>query len=578
MELTRNRKLIDRKFTEFFFPTVINTMSSSLSFIVDGIIVSALLGPTAMAAVNASMPVSQVISMLAALIGIGAAGCISVSFGRRMREKADRDFSAAAVMIVVTGILLVVLQAVFFDRICGILLRNEAISPLIRDYYRNIVWGAPIMMLTPAIAHVMRAEGQAKSASMVILVCNILNLVFDVIFIRFFGMGIGGASLATVTANIAGVIAMCAVYICTPKRTVHFRFDGILHEMAEVLRTGLPAAFGMGLLAVKINFINNLVSGIAGSGGVVAFSICISCLMFMSMFISGAAQTMMPILGIYYGERDRAGVKFVVRRAVKILMICAAVSVIILEAAPQLLLLIYRIQDAAAADIVKTAVRLFSISLPGTALSFLLLYYYMTVERRTLSTVISVVNGLAAIIPCALLLSKMMGITGVWLAFTAAELVTIGTVLLLEKGKLFALPNWEDRELMSLSADGNTIREAAHQLHGGLAGCGTGRGTALQITIAAEEIMENSREYNEGKTIQYDVLLRQTNEGLMLSVTDNGKAFDPLIYTKQETEEDLFEIDHIRMLKSISKRVDYHRVIGLNKTYAYIAESKEADQ
>ena len=585
-------------------------MSASLSFIVDGIIVSALLGPNAMAAVNASMPVSQVFSMLAALFGIGAAGCISVAFGRRLREKADRDFSAAAVLLLITGVLLVVLQTVFFKQICGILLKNEAISPLIEAYYRNLVWGAPMLMLTPAIAHLMRAEGQAKLASAVILACNILNLIFDVVFIKFFGMGIGGASLATVAANITGIIVMFARYVMTSKRTVHFRSDGILHEMGEVLRTGLPAAFGMGLLAVKINFINNLVSRLAGSGGVVAFSICISCLMFMSMFISGAAQTMMPILGIYYGERDRAGVKFTVRKALTVLMICAGISLVILEAAPQLLLMVYGIKDAGVAAIVEPAIRIFSVSLPGTALSFLLLYYYMTVEKRSLSTVISLVNGLIAIIPCALLLSSFMGITGVWVAFSAAEVITIGVVLILEKGKLFDLPEWQDRELLGLSCDGDTIREAVRGLHDGLmrimaqegasgqegseaqgrssgqegseaqdrsSGPYSGSKTALLITIAAEEIMENSREYNNGKPLQYDLLLRRTNEGLMLSITDNGKAFDPLIYTKQEETSDLFAVDHIRMLRSISKKVDYHRVIGLNKTYAYIGDSKEAN-
>ena len=66
------------------------------------------------------------------------------------------------------------------------------------------------------------------------------------------------------------------------------------------------------------------------------------------------------------------------------------------------------------------------------------------------------------------------------------------------------------------------------------------------------------------------MLLRVLNEGLMLSVTDNGKAFDPTIYTRQEEDLDRYAVDHIRMLLSISKSVDYHRVIGLNKTCAII--------
>ena len=97
--------------------------------------------------------------------------------------------------------------------------------------------------------------------------------------------------------------------------------------------------------------------------------------------------------------------------------------------------------DEAVRALVIRAVRIFAFSLAGTALNFLLLYFYMAVEKRWLSTVISVVNGLAAIVPCALLLSMIWGIDGVWTAFSAAELFTLLAVLILEKGRLFRIEN-----------------------------------------------------------------------------------------------------------------------------------------
>ena len=194
MDLTRSRTLIDRKYMEYFIPTIANTMATSLSFIVDGIIVSVLLGENAMAAVNACLPVSQIISMAAALFGLGASGRISVAFGRRERDAANRAFTALLTLLLCGGILLTAAQLALFAPITRLLLKNETLAPLISEYYRTLAWGTPFMLLMPAIAHLMRAEGQAKLASSVILIGNAANLILDVVFIRVFQMGIGGAS------------------------------------------------------------------------------------------------------------------------------------------------------------------------------------------------------------------------------------------------------------------------------------------------------------------------------------------------------------------------------------------------
>lgn len=54
MELRRNDRLITKKYKEYFIPTILMTMSSSMAIIVDGIIVGNLLGANALAAVNVS--------------------------------------------------------------------------------------------------------------------------------------------------------------------------------------------------------------------------------------------------------------------------------------------------------------------------------------------------------------------------------------------------------------------------------------------------------------------------------------------------------------------------------------------
>ncbi|MGN0278316.1 MAG: hypothetical protein ACI4C4_03075 [Lachnospiraceae bacterium] len=49
---------------------------------------------------------------------------------------------------------------------------------------------------------------------------------------------------------------------------------------------------------------------------------------------------------------------------------------------------------------------------------------------------ISIINGLVIIVPCAYVLSKVMGITGIWISFPIAEMITLLYILFVAKGKI----------------------------------------------------------------------------------------------------------------------------------------------
>ena len=82
------------------------------------------------------------------------------------------------------------------------------------------------------------------------------------------------------------------------------------------------------------------------------------------------------------------------------------------------------------------ALRINSLSFPALAFSFLFLYYYMSIQRKALSTTISVVNGVAVLIPSALILGKLFGITGIWISLVAAQVGTLIVIYFITKEKV----------------------------------------------------------------------------------------------------------------------------------------------
>lgn len=573
MELIRNSKIIDKKYREFFLPTVLTAISSSLILIVDGIIVSNMLGTNELAAVNCCLPVQQIFTTVATLLGLGSSVAISIARGRRESQKADQLFTVVMLMFVAVSLILLLPQAYAPAFFCRMLTKDEILYPFVYDYYSVFLWSAPFCIFMQIMDRIIRAEGKPRLASGITIMANVINLILDVVFMGPLKMGIKGAALASVIGfGVGSVVFLCNFLF--GKKTLHFSCQNLWSRGYEIIKTGSPAAMGVGLVAVKIFCLNKIVTTTAGNNGMIAFSVCLAALSIISMFISGAAQTMMPILGIYYGEKDFTGVRMVLKRAFRILMICAVVVLIVLETAPGVLLAIYQVTSPEEVAVAIPALRIYATSLIGVSVSFLMIYYYMTIEKQRLANIISVVNGLLVIVPCAYILSKVVGINGVWLAFPITELVTSFIIWLMAKGKISNVYQIKEEEPSildtSLSGKEEVGAEASKQVMSFLKKYGIDGNTANKIGIAIEELTENICRYSGQKQVHIDLRLREDAERLMLSFCDDGPEFDPTIYQPEEKEK--FAIDNIMMLKAVSKGIEYQRVIGLNKTTVFFEQ------
>lgn len=566
MELIRNSKIIDKKYREFFIPTILTAMSGSLILLVDGIIVSNMLGTNEFAAVNCCLPLIQLYGMISELLGLGGSVAISIARGRRENEKANQIFTTVLLLILAVCVLIWLPQMCAPAFVSGILTGDKILYPFVYDYLSILLWSGPFVLFFQVMEYIIRAEGNPKLASSITVTANVINVVLDAVFMGFFKMGIQGAALASVIGwSIGGLLSLGSFLF--GKRKLHLSFRNLWSCGLEIIKTGIPAAFGVGLVAIKIFCLNWIVTTTAGNNGMIAFSVCIAAQSFVSMFISGAGETMMPILGIYYGERDFTGVRMVLKRAFSVLLVSSGVILVLLEAAPGLLLTPYGVTEAAEVALAIPAVRIYAISLVGTAISFMMLYYYMTIEKQNLSNLIALINGLLVVIPCAYVLSKLMGITGVWWAFSIAELVTLLFIFIAAKGRITNIYQVQEEPAildLSLLGEGNQGAEASMKVMDFLAKQKMDHKLVNKIGIAIEEMTENICLNAVDKKVHIDLRIKAETQGIIISFCDDGPEFDPTVY--QPKEKDVYAIDQIMMLKAISKKMEYQRVIGLNKT------------
>ena len=83
--------------------------------------------------------------------------------------------------------------------------------------------------------------------------------------------------------------------------------------------------------------------------------------------------------------------------------------------------------------------------------------------------------------------------------------------------------------------------------------------TADYAGVLAEETVEHIRNHNlDKKQPKIDLICRITDEEVILSVRDNGEAFDAA------TVDDGEEFTNLKVINSLADDVDYSRALGLN--------------
>lgn len=575
--LKRNSTTINRKYTEYFLPTVLTAMATNIALIIDSIIAGNILGKNALSAINLLSPAAQLYFSLTIMFGLGASSIIAVAKGKNDNKKANHIFTSAFLAVAVLCVVLIIVQLAFADGICNLLTKDSVLCSMLYDYYIPFIIGTPLNLILLCSIYFIRTDNRPKFASNIIIISSAVNLIMDYVFMGVLGMGIEGSAWATVTGNFVGFIIMVTHFI-SKKSTLHFDFSILKTPkeffaiLANLFTVGLSGALGTLLITVKMFFLNFLIQSVGGSDAMASYSICSSSQIFMSMFITGAAQTMIPIIGVCLGEKDYDGIRYAFRRAAIILAISSGVIMLFICVAPEPIIRLFGI--TAENDILNAipAMRINALSFPPLAFSFLLLYYYMATQRKAISTTIAVLNGIVILIPSALILAQLFGITGVWISFVVAQVGTLVAVYIItlvlrkkSKGKynsFYLIPS-SNNEIVSLSFKGTKENASGVSMYltAFLTSHGVEKNKANRIAVAVEGISADLAQRTE-KTKKADIDIRVIidKDETIISIRENGKPFD---YTFTQKDEDT--ISDIKVVESISKSVEYSNVLGFNR-------------
>ncbi|WP_409200807.1 MATE family efflux transporter [Methanobrevibacter sp. DSM 116169] len=573
----RRYDLLNEKFKEFFLPTLFMSLAMNISTFVDGLIVSFTLGSINLSVIQVVLPIITFINLLYWMIGLGGSLLSSISKTEYKTEDSDLYFTLSLALLVIIGIIISAICFFNMDAVVNLLCHDSSIIPSVKEFLSYLLISFPFLSFIMCISYFIRADGKPNLSFKALLIANIVNLIFDLVFILVLGMDVGGAALATSLGYIIGSIFI-SQYFVNKERTLHFispmkfKFTKILKFYKNIIYSGFPGASSQLFLTIKVLFFNTIIAMVIGAPGLVAFSICYNSLYILYIFLIGTSQSMLPIVSVYYKEKDYSGVKHTIFKALKIVLSSSLILATLFIICPDILTTLYSVKGAINIEVTKNAIRLFSISYLGTAITFLYIFYLQSIQKNLYSFLISLLQGLVFPLSFAYILSSFLGINGIWLSFSIAEIATILIILIsviyinkkhkCKISNIFMIPKNKEEEFLDLTVKNNKkdIINLSEKLIDFTKSKGVNDKESKLIGLALEEMLLNIIE-NNSKVKNIDLIVRINKDSIILSIKDQGKEFNPAIY---KTGDDSF--DNISVLQKIASDISYSRVIGLNNT------------
>ena len=289
------------------------------------------LGYAQLAAVSYAFPVWFVAAGIVMGLGTGTSSVLSRFIGAGDTKSVKQIATHSMILAVLAGAVVTAIGLLSIESLFGLLGANDETMPFVKSYMTIYYWGS-LFLGIPFIGNsILRANGDAKTPSLLVAFSAIVNAVLDPILIfGWFGfpeMGVAGAALASVISTVAFLLASLWVLIFRDNllTSIGHSLSSMISSWKQVLHVGLPAIASNLIAPVSSALVTALVSTY-GQEAVAAYGLAgrIEALVIVLLMALGGATA--PYVGQNYGAKkfDRLvdGFKFSARFALFYSIFC----------------------------------------------------------------------------------------------------------------------------------------------------------------------------------------------------------------------------------------------------------------
>ena len=411
---------IPRLLFKMSFPMMLSMLIQALYNVVDSIFV-AMVSETALTAVSLAFPLQNLLISAAVGTGVGINSLLSRRLGEGKHEEANHVASTSLFLAFAMWVLFVLIGVFLTKPFLALFTKDTELLKLSTSYSRICLIVSFGCIFSITIEKLIQATGNSVQPMTMQLTGAITNIILDPVFIFVFRLGVNGAAIATVIGQIASMLL--AIVFFKKNEYISIQLKDIKPNariIKDIFQVGLPSIIMNSIGTVMVSLINKILI-LFSATAVSVFGVYFKLQSFVFMPVFGLNNGVIPILGFNYGARNKKRMLDTMKLGLVVALLIMITGTICFQLfAKELLSLFSATEEMYRIGI--PALRTISLCFIPASFSIILIASFQATGFGLASMMVSIIRQLVVLCPCALLLSRLIGINGVWYSFAIAEI------------------------------------------------------------------------------------------------------------------------------------------------------------
>lgn len=422
---------ISKLLLDMSIPAILSMLVAAIYNIVDRIFIGRI-NPLGLTAIGITMPFQVVQMAFILLIGVGGSTLISIKYGEKKYDSAEKILYNSLVLIIISELIISLVCIIFMDPIFDLMGVSKDVYGYAKDYIWIILIGGVPGLTGYCLNNSVRSLGHAKESMIIVMVSSILNIILDALFIFVFKWGVRGAAIATVISQTMVTVFVLYFFIKAEDIPIKFRkknasFD--LKAVWEIFQNGLPN-FYMNLFGTIVSIIlNRFIIDFGGDYHLASVTIISSVSLFITMIIYGISQGAQPLIGYNFGANKYYRIVETVKLSSGVIVAISSLFLIFIEFYPKLFVYPYT-SDTRLLDITGHNIRIYLLGITFVGIHSIATTYFQSIRRPKISSLLYILRYGGILIPLLYIVPKIIGINGVYLSNALSDTIS-GVVALI---------------------------------------------------------------------------------------------------------------------------------------------------
>ena len=424
-EKTFTKGKIPKAFIRFAIPAVFANLLMISSFIVDAIFVGQFIGAKGLAAVQIVFPIFSMVVAVGLAIAAGSSTLVGKYLGEKNDKSANHVFNLAISLSVILSVTISGTVLFFADDIITLLDTTGSLYDSTKEFFSIILLFFGFIMVNFVLEFFVRNEGNSVYPLKVTGIGTVINIVLTFSFLSYFGMGLGGAALATGIATVF-TTTMLAAYFLRRKTILQFGMPIFrISTIKKILYNGSSESLSEFSSAFVILIFNFMLLQYLGEVGVAAIAIISFISLSILMINVGFAMALQPMVSYNFGAKLKQRVLDILKIATKLSIGMGIVFYLLVLFFGDSFIGLFNNQDEHLTELTFDAIQIYGLSYIFIGINLLASAYLTALGQPKYSLIVSLSYTFVFVLIGLSVFPQFLGASGLWWAVPFANIISI---------------------------------------------------------------------------------------------------------------------------------------------------------